>query len=288
MKRQIWELALALLAGLGLGLLYSWVLSPVRYVDTLPNSLRADFKDQFRSAIAAAYAATGNLERARARLAVLGDSNSIQALSAQAQQMLAAGGSGQSVEQIARLASALGQPETAVIPTDTTAPTQTSPVEAAITITSLPVEALTTTDATSMPGETQSTPTINVIATATPRPTRTPTPAPGAPYELIGQDSLCQPDVQEGLLEVIVMDARRHQVPGVEIVVTWDRGEDHFFTGFKPELGDGYGDFVMQVGTVYSVLVANEGSPVSNLSAPTCNGDTGTYTGALKLTFQQP
>lgn len=288
MKRQIWELALALLAGLGLGLLYSWVLSPVRYVDTLPNSLRADFKDQFRSAIAAAYAATGNLERARARLAVLGDSNSIQALSAQAQQMLAAGGSGQSVEQIARLASALGQPETAVIPTGTTAPTQTSPVEAAITITSLPVEALTTTDATSTPGETQSTPTINVIATATPRPTRTPTPAPGAPYELIGQDSLCQPDVQEGLLEVIIMDARRHQVPGVEIVVTWDRGEDHFFTGFKPELGDGYGDFVMQAGTVYSVLVANEGSPVSNLSAPTCNGDTGTYTGALKLTFQQP
>ena len=33
--------------------------------------------------------------------------------------------------------------------------------------------------------------------------------------------------------------------PSVELVVTWDEGEDHFFTGLQPELGLGYGDFLM-------------------------------------------
>ncbi len=181
MKRPIWELILALLAGLGLGLLYSWVISPVRYVDTTPDSLRADFKNQFRSAIAAAYAATGNLERARARLAYLGDADSIQALSAQAQQMLAEGDSGQSVEQLARLTSDLKQPQAAIVLTSTSTATSTSasPVEA--TSTGTPTETVSVTDTTQTPTAERSTPTANIIATATPRPTRTSTPALGTP-----------------------------------------------------------------------------------------------------------
>ena len=289
MKRQIWELLLALLAGLGLGLLYSWVISPVRYVDTTPNTLRADFKDQMRAAIAAAYATTGNLERARARLSLLGDADSIQALSAQAQQMLAAGDSGQSMQQIAQLASDLGQPQVAAIPTNTLVPTATSISIATSSSSNLTTATLvsTATAGTSTP-EQQATSTPNIFASPTARPTRTPTAAPGAPFELVSQDTVCDPNVQEGLLEVVLMDSRRRQIPGIEIVVTWDGGEDHFFTGFKPELGDGYGDYVMQTGIVYSVLVANEGTPVSNISAPSCNGDNGTFTGAIKLTFQQP
>ncbi len=103
-SRFPWLLLLLLVLGVGLGLLYAWVISPVKYVDTTPDSLRADFKDRFRSSIAAAYAATGNLDRARARLEQFGDPNSIEALNAQAQRMLAAGDSYGSVEQVAQLA----------------------------------------------------------------------------------------------------------------------------------------------------------------------------------------
>ena len=59
---------LALLAGFGLGLVYSWLISPATVVDAEPFALRADFKDQYRSAIAAAYAATNNLPRAQAQI----------------------------------------------------------------------------------------------------------------------------------------------------------------------------------------------------------------------------
>jgi multidrug efflux pump len=59
---------LGLLCGIGLGLLYSWQISPVAYIDAEPSILRADFKDQYRIVIAAAYDATRDLPRDRAAL----------------------------------------------------------------------------------------------------------------------------------------------------------------------------------------------------------------------------
>src|SRR5215211_3693246 len=72
-----------------------------------PSALRADFKDQYRSVVAAAYAATGNLPRAQARLAVLGDVNQIDALNAQAQRMHASSQAFERADHLAALASAL-------------------------------------------------------------------------------------------------------------------------------------------------------------------------------------
>jgi hypothetical protein len=90
-------------------------------------------------------------------------------------------------------------------------------------------------------------------------------------------------------MQITIFDNHHHQMPGIEIIVTWNGGEDHVFTGFKPEIGDGYADFIMQPGTIYSVRVAQPGSPIPNLSAPACPDSNGqTYTGGLKLTFQQP
>lgn len=285
MRRFPWGVILALLAGLGLGLLTAWGIAPVHFVDTTPNTLRADFKDQIRSVIAASYAATGNLERARARLALLDDSNSMQALSAQAQQMLAAGETSQQIQQIAQLAADLQQqkpPNTIA----TTPPTQklTSTFPPPSVTVSSPVPGLTQTI---IPEQVIAPPAT--ISTPTPRSTRTPTPAPGRAYELVAQDTLCQVELQDGLLQVVVTDSRRRQVAGVEIIVTWDGGEEHFFTGFKPELGNGYADFVMQAGIMYSVRAGQAGTPVSNVSPPACTSDDGTtFTGAIRLSFQQP
>ena len=88
MRRIPFDIIITLLLGLGLGLAYSWLISPLHVVDASPVALRADFKDAYRSAIAASYGATNHLARAQARLALLGDSNSIDALNSQAQRLI--------------------------------------------------------------------------------------------------------------------------------------------------------------------------------------------------------
>ena len=109
---------IALLAGLGLGLAYSWLISPVTYVDASPSILRVDFKDQYRSVIAASYASAHDLPRARARLELLGDTNPVGELSAQAQRMLASGESFDEVRPLAQLATDLQQGFASVIATN--------------------------------------------------------------------------------------------------------------------------------------------------------------------------
>lgn len=288
LRRFPWASLIALLVGFGLGLAYTWVFAPVQYVDAEPRVLRNDFKDDFRAAIAAAYASNPDLERARARLALLGDPDPYQALTAQAQRMLAAGEPAELVQKVALLASVLqgAQPVAAEpSPTEATVPTsipeQTSqPVLNTETLTPESPEPTTEAEATA---------TSALESTATPRPSRTPTPTLGAPYQLVGQDTVCDPELEEGLLQVVVINVTRRQIPGAEIVITWNSGEEHIFTGLKPELGHGYADFEMTPGVTYSVRMADGGTPASELAAPDCRSTDGeSYTGGLRITFQQP
>ena len=53
MKRIPWGVLLTLLAGFALGLVYAWTINPLQVYDSEPVALRADFKDDYRSAIAA-------------------------------------------------------------------------------------------------------------------------------------------------------------------------------------------------------------------------------------------
>lgn len=281
-KRLFFFSLLALALGLGLGLTYAWLISPLRIADDSPRALRADFKDRFRAAIAAAYASTGDLERARARLALLGDPDPAQALTAQAQRMLASGESLESVRQVALLASILQGQQ--VVPSPLASPTLIATLSSPF-----PVEVTFTPGPAVLSTYTQPAGTPFLPATSTPRPTRTPTATLGAPYQLVGQDTLCDPDLAEGLLQVIVLNAVRRPVPGAEIIVAWSSGEEHFFTGLKPELGNGYADFVMAPETIYSVRMADGGTPASDLSAPVCTATDGSlYYGGLRITFQQP
>jgi len=269
------DLLLAVLGGIALGLAYAWVISPVEYVDADPSMLRPEFKDQFRAAIAASYAATGDLDRALARLGLLGDPDAAGALAAQAQQMLAAGADFSKIQQIAQLGADLqARPPVrpVVLPsaTPSSAPLPTSTASVGMltgTVTGTPVPA----------------------QTPTPRPSFTPTLTPGAGFVLVAQESLCESADAEPLLTVIVLDASGRQVPGAELIVTWDGGEDHFFTGLKPELGDGVADFEMAGDVNYAVRVGAGGAPVANVSAPPCAGTGGdSFAGDLVLTFRQP
>jgi hypothetical protein len=277
----------ALLVGFGIGLTYAWVILPVQYVDAQPRVLRNDFKDDFRSAIAAAYASNADLERARARLDQLGDPDPYQAMSAQAQRMLAAGEPMESVQKVALLASALQEMQpVAIEPSTTETPLPSNTPEE----TSQPPDL--ETDTAESPEPTTEAEPVNTTApalTATPRPSRTPTPTLGAPYQLVGEDQVCDPELEEGLLQVVVTDLARRQIPGAEIIIVWNSGEEHIFTGLKPELGHGYADFLMTPGVAYSVRMADGGTPASELSAPDCTTTGGEpYIGGIRITFQQP
>lgn len=277
-RRFPWEIIPALSLGLAIGLLYAWMLSPLRVIDSAPEALRADFKDQYRAIIAAAYAADSNLTRAESRLALLGDAEAYEALSAQAQRTLSSGDALQSF-QLAQLASALrGPTPTAPPSTPTRFAAQTS-TPAASSPSANPAD-------TALPSDTE----IPLpFYTATPHPTRTPLPPPGAPFDLAAQETICDESLAEGLLQVLTLTVARRQIPGIELILSWAGGEEHFFTGFKPELGNGYADAQMSPGVLYNLRAAEGGAPVAELTPPTCQKTNGeTYFGGLKITLQRP
>ena len=289
MRRIPWDILLALLAGIGIGLVYAWMISPRSVTDADPSTLRADFKDQYRSAIAAAYAASGNLPRAQARLALLKDPDPLAALNAQAQHMLAQGDSAQAADQVAALAVALDQDSTPPVSVSKQVTEAAAIVEETATATLLPPSpdmTFVVTDASPVPSSTDTQPAALV---STPRLTSTPLPTQSAPFKLTGQDEICDPNLPDGLLQVIVVSSNRRQLPGLEIDITWEGGADRFFTGLKPELGNGYADFTMVPDVSYTVQLAAGSDIAAGLTAPTCQTPSGeTFHGGMKLTFQRP
>jgi hypothetical protein len=262
------------------------MISPLRVTNADPFALRADFKEDFRSTIAAAYAATGNLPRAQARLVLLKDSDLVEALNAQAQRMMADSESFRQADEVAALAVALENGSeaipTSVLPTEVVQEVQTSFTETTLPPPpdDLPI-VLTETPQTI---ETQA-----VVVEATPRPTQTPLPTLGAPYTLTGQDNVCDSNLPDGLLQIIVLNSNRRQTAGVKIIITWEGGEEQFFTGLKPELGNGYADYIMTPNSTYTVQLASGGDIAMGLTTPTCQAQNGeTFFGGIKLTFQQP
>jgi hypothetical protein len=292
MMRRSWGVIVSLLFGVGIGLGYAWVLAPHPITNAQPDALRAEFKEQYRSLISAAYAATGNLPRAQARLSILGDANPIEALNAQAQRMLASPQTFERAEHVAVLASALDG-ETDGVPVWT--PTMNILINAGNTFT--PTSPSLLTDFPILLSETPEfietegavLATQPAVIETTPRPTQTPTPPPGKPFTLTGQETICDSNLPDGLLQVIVLNRSRRQLSGVEIVIAWEGGKEQFFTGLKPELGNGYADYAMTPDTTYTVQLGRGSDVALGITAPTCqNPDGATFLGSVKLTFQQP
>ena len=107
-RRGSWYLLTGVVLGAVLGLVYSWEISPVKYVDAPPSALRADYKDDYRVLIALAYTYSQDLLRAEGRLAQLKDDQTAQTLSMQAQRALADGSSPEEVRALNSLLEALG------------------------------------------------------------------------------------------------------------------------------------------------------------------------------------
>jgi len=288
MRRFPWGILVALLVGFGLGLAYAWVMSPLRVVDAEPVALRADFKDSYRAAIAAAFAANGNLPRAEARLSLLKDSHPSEALNAQAQRMLANGESSQQADQIAALALALDQGVAACSPTSSPATQEKSNISLTSTATFPPpppdIPIILTGSPVPVTPKAQATEPASA-----PRSTQTAIPTRGAPFRLSGQEEVCDANLPDGLLQIMVLSSNRRQMSGVKIILTWEGGEEQFFTGLKPELGNGYADYIMMPNISYTVQLAVGSDAATSIKAPNCESSSGeTFLGGIKLTFQQP
>ncbi len=63
---------LALIVGAAAGILYGWIINPVKFVDTTPASLRADYRTDYVLMVAEAFHGDHDVELATRRLAVFG------------------------------------------------------------------------------------------------------------------------------------------------------------------------------------------------------------------------
>ena len=65
-------IVLALLAGIGIGIVYGWYVDPVEYFDLPPDTLRADYKADYVLMTAEAYRVEQDPGLAARRLAIFG------------------------------------------------------------------------------------------------------------------------------------------------------------------------------------------------------------------------
>jgi hypothetical protein len=92
----------------------------------------------------------------------------------------------------------------------------------------------------------------------------------------------------EPLIQVEALNAFSQPTPGILVIITWDGGEERFYTGLIPEKGPGYADFTPQPGAVYTLRLGDGGEVVSGLSAADCESTSGEhFWGAWLLTFIQ-
>jgi hypothetical protein len=291
-RRGSWYLLTGAVLGVAMGLIYSWVISPVKYVDAPPYALRADYKEEYRLLVALAYMYSHDLVRARDRLVQLKDDNPAQSVAMQAQRALAEGLPVEEVQALSLLATALSREvaPTSSGPNTTQVSTTVPEGGAAISIPILNQQADSSggeLQASVTPlGNFQSPRPMNTLGST---PTATSTATAGSPFVLQDRSFVCNINLPGPLIQVEVKDAAGQPVPSVEVVVTWGDDQDHFFTGLQPELGLGYGDFLMTPDTAYSVHLANSGQEVNDLTASECLADDGShYWGSWMLTFIQP
>ncbi len=287
MRRGYWFVITGLILGVLGGLAYSWLVDPVRFTEIAPFMLNESSKDEYRSLVAASYAATGDLGRATARLKELGDQDPGQSLAAQAQRTVAGQGSYTDARALALLAVAVSQANAV--------PTGAETSLTAATPSAAPAETQPTTlviPPASSPVATQTSPAASPLTNPTRQPTAAPTPSPTVPppYVVAQSGQICNASLPPALLTVQVVDSAGQPVPGVQVIVTWSGGEDVFYTGLKPGFGPGYADFDMTAGVNYSLRLAEGGQPVSGISVGECPAEGGNpaYPSGWEVLFKQP
>jgi hypothetical protein len=98
---------IAILVGLAIGLAYGWLISPVHYIDTSPNTLRIDYKTDYVLMVSEAYQSEKDLDQAIRRLGLLGTTSPVELVAQTIQFAQKAGYSEADVSRMQALMSAL-------------------------------------------------------------------------------------------------------------------------------------------------------------------------------------
>lgn len=291
-KRGPWFLFTGLVIGLAGGILYSWLVAPVQFMDTDPASLHPDFRAEYRALIALAYLSDGDAGRALVRLELLRDQDPTAVLESQAKQAQKNKRPEREIQALAALAAELSQRPPLVLASAGTQDEQLSltPAEGEV-----PLELASTP--TPQQDQMILTPTPTPLATFTPRPTATFRAVLQAPFVLSDRQAVCDPDLPEGLLQIEALDSAGKPVAGVRAVATWAGGENAFYTGLNPRISPGYADFVMGPGQVYSLKVGEGGETITDLTPQKCQSGAApgggedpsdsSYWGGWRLRFTQ-
>lgn len=279
-RQPPYYLLTGLILGLILGSIVSFFVFPVQYNNVPPETLNLVDKDQYRLMIAQAYQAAPDIGRAQARLGLLREANMIQVL----QEQVKRSENRSDAQVLQNLAFALRDP---ALPEMSTA----IPI-----LTEIPP---TTTSTPTFPPRVDTATVVSPLSTNTPQPNQpTFTPLPptatsaltgNIPFVLAEKKEICNPGLSEPLIQVEVFDDDQNPLSNMQVNVSWDSGQDSFYTGYFPEISLGYADFMMTEGVSYNVRIGDIGENVTNLLAPKCEDDAGNqYWGSIYLRFEEP
>jgi hypothetical protein len=275
---KLWGVAVVgLLLGLVAGLIVTWFVVPLEYYDTYPPMLDASYRHEWIRMTVWAYGLEGDWERTEARLLNL-ESSEIRVVAADVLEQATV--TGQPVEVLVRLAGfaaayGVSTPGVAIYGQgDAVAPTADAPVAGAVSAQATP------TQAPVIP-----TLTLTPVPTVTPSLTPTPPVTETSPIRIISQTLTCATEpsiaVSLELSRTIEVRGREEQeivgLPMREIWLLWDDGADRAITGFRPDLGLGYADFVVIPGRSYNLYIDSpHGRPVLAIQVEPCPPDEGT------------
>jgi len=270
-ERTRFRIGTLILIGLTIGfigaLYYAWILEPVVYVAAGPSQLNDRYEREYLLLVSESFAAGGNWQLAQERLAALDDPNIQMRVSQELESYLRGGEPAARMRNMAVLAEQLG-------------------VESVAISIFVPGQGATTTpNSTLAPTPARSRlPSRTAAATITTSPSPSTTPMPK--FRMLSQEQVCLENAPAPRIEVEVVDADLEPAAGVEVIVEWNGGVDHFFTGFQLERGLGYGDFAMEADIAYQVYLA-DGSPIINdLRIEKCLAGENVWPGGWRLTFQ--
>jgi hypothetical protein len=262
-----WGIVIGLVAGVVASLYYAWMLAPVREFDTTPRQLRASDKAQYAIAIALQFAFDSDLNVAVQRLIELNiGADPFQAVADVACD-LARGGY---VDSTTGLRAVRRLKVFYQLQGKTGCADQLIPdVETASV-----VDVVIPTPTATLPPPPSKTPLLDLSPTPM-GVVLVPTTRPRRVYQGRIVGTYCDAELT-GIIEVYVQNFQGDPVKGERVRVRWDGGEDSFVTGLKPERGENYADFTMEIGKSYSVDMPTLSDPLSNpLVADACITDTG-------------
>ncbi len=273
--KKIWWLLIGIVVGLSGGLIYTWVINPVKYENILPGQMQVEYRSDWIRMSGLAYGGGSSFDRTQVRLTSLPVSEVRSELGRTLDDSAAAGHPLPVLRRVAELAQRYGVDTPAVkvytgisakpFPTQTPMEVLPSVTPPAVTVTSVPV--LPTSTPTALP------PTLVFT---------TPVPPAASPYLLVGQEQSCgmTPEIILSVTEEITKKIRRQVttetvgIPGLTAWLLWGDGADRAVTGMRPEEGLGYVDFEVTPGEIYNLyLDSPTGAPLAVLTFDPCTGE---------------